>query len=131
MSVPDQLNSLTGIDSRQIEPGMTKRGSKRVSNNRTERGNRFHESNESLSLSLSYILLCKSLALSSIESIFGMEVPWTPVNYLVAMVTQLTPLPRVVLTSHLVRRFLGTIDTVTYLTALVTWFPWKQNWNLS
>ena len=27
-------------------------------------------------MSLSYILLCNSLALSGIESIFGMEVPW-------------------------------------------------------
>ena len=88
-SLPAQLDWLARIDSRQIGPGLiwrglnwVKRGQYKLDharNNRTERINRFYESNNepmSLSLSLSYILLCNSLALNGIKSIFGMEVPW-------------------------------------------------------
>ena len=38
--------------------------------------NRFYESNESMSLSPSYILLCNSLPLIGFEPILGMEVSW-------------------------------------------------------
>ena len=59
----------------------------------TERVNWFYESNESMSLSLNYILLCNSFALSGIEPVLGMKGPWSgrhqPSSYLVAIITQL------------------------------------------
>ena len=47
--------------------------------------NRFDDSKESMSLS--YILLCNSLALRGIESIFGMAVLWDDRHQLIMQVS--------------------------------------------
>ena len=75
--VPAQLDSLARFDPRQIGPGLIWRGSKRANesqyglDHKTIQHNEFYDS-----MSLSYILLCNSLALSGIQATFGMEGPW-------------------------------------------------------
>ena len=77
MSVPTQLDSLAHFDSRQIglalfDVGQT--GPKRVSmglDHKAIEQNEFYDL-----MSLSYILLCNSIALGGIQSIFGVEAPW-------------------------------------------------------
>ena len=75
--VPAQLDSLARFDSRQIGPGLIWRKSNWAKecqyglDHKTIEQNKFYDS-----VRLSYILLCNSLALSGIQSIFGMEAPW-------------------------------------------------------
>ena len=75
-SVPAQLDSLAHFDSRQIGPGLIWRGSNWAKESLYGLGHKTIEQNKFYdSMSLSYILLCSSLALSGIQSIFGMKAP--------------------------------------------------------
>ena len=76
--VPAQLDSLARFDPPQTGPGLIWRGSKRAKESQYGLDHKTIEQNEFQydSMSLSYILLCNSLALSGIQSIFGMDATW-------------------------------------------------------
>ena len=76
-TVPAQPDSLARFDQRQIGPGLIWHGSKRAKESQYGLDHKTIEQNEfNDSINLSYILLCNSLALSGIQSIFGMDAPW-------------------------------------------------------
>ena len=75
--VPAQLDSVARFDPRQIGPGLIWRGSKRAKESQYGLNHKTIEQNELYDwMSLSYILLCNSLAFGGIQSIFGMDAPW-------------------------------------------------------
>ena len=76
-NVPAQFDSLARFDPRQVGHGLIWCGSKRANESQYGLDHKTIEQNEFYDLmSLSYILLCNSLALSGIQSVFGMDAPW-------------------------------------------------------